>query len=139
MGGKVEKFIWNILTLLKWEAKLAHWSGTKWTDSMFYITTDWKSIMNREKWKSEKRDKYSFPPQIRRLVQNIWNLIFSDFNPLFFCYLLIFVKKVLKANIFAFNKTILLIPSLTLTNMSNRFFGLFLPVSASIFSKLDFS
>ena len=39
--------------------------------------------------------------------------------------MLIFVKKVLKANIFAFDKTILLIPSLTLTNMSNRFFGFF--------------
>ena len=72
--------IWNIWTLLKWEAKLAHWSGTKWTDSMFYITTDWKSITNREKWKSEKRDKYSFTSQIRGLIQNIWNLIFSDFD-----------------------------------------------------------
>ena len=61
MGGKVDKSIWNILTLLKWEAKLAHWSGTKWTDSMFYITTDWKSIMNREKWKSDKKRQIFFP------------------------------------------------------------------------------
>ena len=81
--AKLKKSIWNILTLLKWEAKLAHWSGTKWTDSMFYITTDWKSITNREKWKSEKRDKYSFTSQIRRLIQNIWNLIFSDFDSTF--------------------------------------------------------
>ena len=81
--AKLKKSIWNILTLLKWEAKLAHWSGTKWTDSMFYITTDWKSITNREKWKSEKRDKYSFTSQIRGLIQNIWNLIFSDFDSTF--------------------------------------------------------
>ena len=81
--AKLKKSIWNILTLPKWEAKLTHWSGTKWTDSMFYITTDWKSITNREKWKSEKRDKYSFTSQIRRLIQNIWNLIFSDFDSTF--------------------------------------------------------
>ena len=81
--AKLKTSIWNILTLLKWEAKLAHWSGTKWTASMFYITTDWKSITNREKWKSEKRDKYSFTSQIRRLIPNIWNLIFSDFDSTF--------------------------------------------------------
>ena len=86
MGGQVEKSIWNILTLLKWDTKLAHWSGTKWTDSIFNITTDWKSIMNREKLKSEKRDKYSFPPQIRRLVQNIWNFILFRLNPLFLLF-----------------------------------------------------
>ena len=51
----------------------------------------------------------------------------------FFCYLLIFVKKVLKANIFAFDKTILLIPSLTLTNMSNMFFAFFAPFFFSFF------
>ena len=83
--AKLKTSIWNILTLLKWEAKLAHWSGTKWTDSMFYITTDWKSITNREKWKSEKIDKYSFTSQIRRLIQNIWNLFFQTLTPLF-CY-----------------------------------------------------
>ena len=45
----------------------------------------------------------------------------------FFCYLLIFVKKVLKANISAFTKTIFLTPRLTLTNMSNMFFAFFTP------------
>ena len=55
----------------------------------------------------------------------IFGILFFQTLIHFFCYLLIFVKKVLKANIFAFNKTILLIPSLTLTNMSNRFFGFF--------------
>ena len=51
----------------------------------------------------------------------------------FFCYLLIFVKKVLKANIYAFTKTIFLTPSLTLTNMSNMFFALFTPFYFSFF------
>ena len=51
----------------------------------------------------------------------------------FFCYLLIFVKKVLKANIYAFTKTIFLTPSLTLTNMSNMFFAFFTPFFFSFF------
>ena len=79
MVGKVKKSIWNVLMLLKWEAKLAHWSGTKWTDSMFYITTDWKSIMNREKWKSKKETNILSLPEIREVVKNIWNFIFRLF------------------------------------------------------------
>ena len=47
MGGKVDESIWNIWMLLKGEAKLAHWSGTKWTDSVFYIT-DWMGIKESE-------------------------------------------------------------------------------------------
>ena len=51
----------------------------------------------------------------------------------FFCYLLTFVKKVLKANIYAFTKTIFLTPSLTLTNMSNMFFYPFHPFLLQLF------
>ena len=56
---------------------------------------------------------------------NIFEVQFFQTLIHFFCSLLIFVKKVLKATIFELNKTILLISSLTLKNMSNRFFVLF--------------
>ena len=39
----------------------------------------------------------------------------------------------MKANIYAFTKTIFLTPSLTLTNMSNMFFALFTPFYFSFF------
>ena len=57
---------------------------------------------------------------------------------LFFGYSLIFVEKVLKANIYAFTKTIFFDTKLALTNMSSMFFALFTPFS-SVFSKLFFS
>jgi len=40
---------------------------------------------------------------------------------------------VLKANIYAFTKTIFLTPSLTLTNMSNMFFAYFTPFFFNFF------
>ena len=36
------------------------------------------------KWKFRKKRQIFFSSQIRRLFQNIWNFVFSDFNPLFF-------------------------------------------------------
>jgi len=137
MGGKVDQSIWNISTLLKWEAKLAHWSGTKWTDSMFYSTSHWKSITNREKWKSEKEANILSLPRSEDWFKIFGISFFQTLIP-FFCYLLIFVKKVLKANIYAFTKTNFLTPSLTLTNMSNMFFCPFHPFLPQFFQNKKF-
>ena len=92
------------------------------------IWTCWKiwfsRTMTSQKVKVFKKSKIFCPSSVRKLDQHIWNYIFQTLIH-FFCYLLIFVKKVLKATIFELNKTILLISSLTLKNMSNRFFVLF--------------
>ena len=51
----------------------------------------------------------------------------------FFCYLLVFGKVVLKANISVLTKTIFLTPSLTLPNTINMFFAFFTPFFFSFF------
>ena len=58
--------------------------------------------------------------------ENIWKnckqMYFSDFECLFFCYLLVFALNVFKTNIFAFIKTLFLTPTFFLSKHQQQFF-----------------
>ena len=138
MGDKVEKSIWDILMLLKWEAKLAHWSGTKWTEYMFYITTVWKSIMNREKWKSEKKRQIFFTSPDQKIGWKYLELNFFRLWLHFFAIRGCLRRKCIKQISLRSSRRFLR-PVLTFANTPFMFFAIFSSFSSLIFSFFPFS